>query len=128
MRSFFRRQSEFDWSRYFDLPPETRKERLAGSWVIAQYDQSHMTRDTTMTAPVSKPQLKVRALEYFRLVETQGERLVVTDHGVPKLEIRRYQTSAACPPLERLRGSVLRYDQPSEPAAENDWDALRLPE
>lgn len=24
----FRRQSEFDWSRYFDLPPETRKERL----------------------------------------------------------------------------------------------------
>lgn len=28
MRSFFRHQPEFDWSNYFDLPPETRKERL----------------------------------------------------------------------------------------------------
>lgn len=78
-----------------------------------------------MTTPVSKSQFKARALEYFRLVETQGEPLVVTDHGVPTLEIRRYQTSAARPPLERLRGSVLRYDQPTEPVAENDWDALQ---
>jgi hypothetical protein len=28
MRSIIRRQSKFDWSKYFDLPPETRKERL----------------------------------------------------------------------------------------------------
>ena len=35
---------------------------------------------------------------------------------------------AASPPASGdhpLRGSVLRYDRPTEPVAEADWDALR---
>jgi hypothetical protein len=29
------------------------------------------------------------------------------------------------PTSHPLRGSVLRYDRPTEPVAESDWDALR---
>jgi len=40
---------------------------------------------------VSKSQFKAKALEYFRRVEASGQRLVVTDHGRPTLELRRYR-------------------------------------
>jgi hypothetical protein len=29
------------------------------------------------------------------------------------------------PPAPALRGTVLRYDQPTDPVAESDWGALR---
>lgn len=29
------------------------------------------------------------------------------------------------PPAHTLRGTVLRYDQPTVPVAETDWDALQ---
>lgn len=75
-------------------------------------------------APVSKSEFKARALEYFRLVEASGESLIVTDHGKPTLEIRPYRSSESRP-LDILRGSVMRYDNPDDPIAENDWEALR---
>ena len=51
--------------------------------------------------------------------------LVVNDHGRPTLELRPYRpTSPAADPLDQLRGSVLRFDDPFEPACENDWEAL----
>ena len=31
----------------------------------------------------------------------------------------------AAPADHPLRGTVLRYDRPTEPVAESDWDALR---
>ncbi|MFT4255805.1 MAG: type II toxin-antitoxin system prevent-host-death family antitoxin [Pseudoxanthomonas sp.] len=77
-----------------------------------------------MTIQVSKSQFKAKALEYFRQVEAAGKPVVVTDHGKPKLEIRRYQSRERSP-LDILRGSVLRYDAPTTPVAEDDWDALR---
>ncbi|MER9869396.1 type II toxin-antitoxin system Phd/YefM family antitoxin [Mesorhizobium sp. M0136] len=75
-----------------------------------------------MTAQVSKSKFKAKALEYFRQVETSGEPIIVTDHGQPTLEIRRYE-SVGRDPLEVLRGSVLRYDRPADPVAEDDWEA-----
>ncbi|MCO8575808.1 type II toxin-antitoxin system Phd/YefM family antitoxin [Burkholderia multivorans] len=75
-------------------------------------------------APVSKSEFKARALEYFRLVEASGESLIVTDHGKPTLEIRPYRSSAS-QPLDILRGSVMRYDNPIDPIAEDDWEASR---
>ena len=74
---------------------------------------------------VSKSRLKAQALELFRQVEASGEPLVVTDHGRPTLELRPYRpTSPAADPLDQLRGSVLRFDDPFAPACENDWQAL----
>ncbi|WP_019919201.1 MULTISPECIES: type II toxin-antitoxin system Phd/YefM family antitoxin [Methyloversatilis] len=77
-----------------------------------------------MSTEVSKSQFKARALEYFRDVERSGEPLIVTDRGEPRLEVRRF-TQRERSPLDILRGSVLRYDRPTEPVGEDDWDAAR---
>jgi len=55
-------------------------------------------------------------------VETTGESLVITDNGQPKLEIRRYQPPNQNP-LDKLRGSVLYFHDPTEPVGAEDWDA-----
>jgi len=83
-----------------------------------------MTRVIIVATRVSKSEFKAKALEYFRQVEISGEPLVVTDHGQPKLEVRRYQESAR-DPLDVLRGSVLVYDNPTEPVGVEDWDSAR---
>lgn len=77
-----------------------------------------------MSVQVSKSQFKAKALEFFRQVEASGEPVVVTDHGQPKLEVRPYHPQTR-DPLDVLRGSVLRYDNPLAPVAEEDWDVLR---
>lgn len=77
-----------------------------------------------MNKQVSKSQFKAKALELFRQIETSGEPLVVTDHGQPKLEVRRYRPSTRTP-LDVLRGALLRYDDPMEPVGAEDWDAAR---
>jgi hypothetical protein len=77
-----------------------------------------------MAVQVSKSQFKAKALEYFRQVEKTGDSIIVTDHGEPTLEIRRYR-AAKRNPLELLRGTVLRYDRPTDPVGEDDWDVLR---
>lgn len=73
---------------------------------------------------VSKSALKAKALEYFREIETTGEPLIVTDHGKPKLEVRKYQVKNDNP-LQALKGSVLQYQSPYEPINEDDWEALK---
>jgi len=40
--------------------------------------------------------------------------VVVTDHGKPALEVRPYR-SIGRKPLDVLRGSVVRYDDPEAP-------------
>lgn len=66
---------------------------------------------------------KARALEYLRRVESTGEALVITDHGRPTVEIRRFR-GVQQDPLERLRGSVAEYRSPLAPVTEEDWEAL----
>ena len=83
-----------------------------------------MTMEIFMEAEkVTKSQFKARALEFLRRVETTGEHLIVTDHGKPTLEIRRYRGGER-PPLEVLKGTVIEYEDPTEPVGEADWDAL----
>ena len=77
-----------------------------------------------MTAHVSKSKFKAKALEYFRQVEATGEPIVITDNGKPTLEIRPLRQQQN--PLEKLRGSVLWYEGPFDPAVEDDdWEVLR---
>jgi hypothetical protein len=75
-----------------------------------------------MTTQISKSQFKAKALELFRRVETTGLPLVITDNGQPKLEVRRYQPPKQNP-LEKLRGTVLYYHNPTDPVGDEDWDA-----
>ena len=72
---------------------------------------------------VSKSRLKARALAYFRQVERTGKELVITDHGTPVLKIVPYAPDSLGA-LAALRGSVLRYDDPTAPVAVEDWESL----
>jgi prevent-host-death family protein len=79
-----------------------------------------------MEQMVSKSQFKPKSLEYFRLIEETGETLVITDRGRPVLKVIPYaDTSNPEDRLKTLRNSVLRYDDPTEPAATEDWQALK---
>jgi len=73
---------------------------------------------------VSKSEFKAKALEYFRKVESSGQSLVVTDHGKPSIEVRRYQPTERSP-LVLLKGTVTEYVDPMEPAGSGDWEALK---
>ncbi len=72
---------------------------------------------------VSKSSFKERALEYLREVETTGNELIITDQGKPVLKLVRYNPDPKTA-LEALRGSVIRYDDPTEPVGEEDWESL----
>ena len=71
---------------------------------------------------VSKTEFKAKALEFFRQIEATGESVIVTNHGKPALEIRPYHQTAR-DPLEVLRGSVVRFDNPTQPIGADDWEA-----
>lgn len=77
-----------------------------------------------MERTVSKSQFKPRSLEYFRLIEESGETLIITDRGKPVLKVMPY-TDDPEDRLKILRNSVVKYDDPTEPAAVEDWKALR---
>lgn len=71
---------------------------------------------------VSKSQFKAKALELFREVESTGKQMIVTDHGKPTIEVRRYR-DVRRDPLDILNGSVSEYAGPTEPVGESDWEA-----
>jgi len=77
-----------------------------------------------MEESVSKSRFKARALEYFRQVEQTGQPLVITDHGTPVLRLVPYQADPGAA-LRLLRDTVVRYEAPTEPVAEGDWEAGR---
>ena len=72
---------------------------------------------------VSKSRLEARALDCFREVETTGQELVVTDRGKPVLKIVPYRRDSRAA-RRALKGSVVRYDAPTEPVGLADWEAL----
>ena len=73
---------------------------------------------------VSKSKFKPHALEYFRQVEETGEEIVITSHGQPVLKVVPYiENSMAV--LESLRNTVMKYENPFEPVAVKEWEALK---
>lgn len=72
---------------------------------------------------ISKSRFKPHALRYFREVEETGQDIVITDRGTPVLRITPYRPDAHRA-LAALRGSVLRYDDPTKPVGLEDWEAL----
>lgn len=75
-----------------------------------------------MKSTVSKTELKARAQEYLREVERTGRELIVTDHGKPVLRIVPYRHDPG-EALRELKGSVLRYDNPTDPVGIEDWNS-----
>ena len=87
--------------------------------MITPNDYGDFMTDTRVT----KSRFKAQALEYFRQVETTGEPVIVTDRGKPTIEIRRHRPESRSA-LDTLRDSVLRYEDPTDPVGEDDWEAL----
>jgi antitoxin (DNA-binding transcriptional repressor) of toxin-antitoxin stability system len=77
-----------------------------------------------MSIQVSKSQFKAKALEYFRQVESTGESVIITDHGIPTLEIKPF-SNASTDPFDGLKDTMLRYDVPTDPVGEQDWEAAQ---
>jgi hypothetical protein len=73
---------------------------------------------------ISKSRFKPQALKYFRKIQEDRQDLIITDHGKPILKISPFQEKTQTV-LEELRNSVLRYDDPLEPVAQDDWDVLK---
>lgn len=73
-----------------------------------------------MAKTVSKSQFKPKVLALLREVEETGEALVITDHGRPVVRVEPYAPAREV--LERFRGCVVRYDDPTEPVAVDDWE------
>ena len=77
-----------------------------------------------MPETVSKSRFKPKALKYFREIQKKGRDLIITDHGKPVLKISPFRKKPQSV-LEELRNSVLRYDDPLEPIAQDDWEVLK---
>ena len=73
---------------------------------------------------VSKSRFKTHALELFRQVERTGKPIVITDRGTPVLTVAPYREDHD-PSVKLLRESVVRYDAPTKPVGEDDWDSNR---
>lgn len=82
-----------------------------------------MTRGYRAAKSNIENRVKAKALEFFRQVEASGESVIVTDHGRPALEVRRFRGTDRNP-LDVLRGTVVRYDNPTEPV-DVEWEAAR---
>lgn len=77
-----------------------------------------------MKKKVSKSVFKARALEFCREVEASGESLILTDHGRSVLEVRPYKEDEL-DPLETLQRSVVRYERPTDPIADDEWESAK---
>lgn len=79
-----------------------------------------------MQQTVSKSQFKAQALEYLRGVETQKQPLIITHNGKPVAKIIPYKEETKTEDvLKSLRGSVLYYEDPTEPVGLEDWEMLK---
>ena len=91
---------------------------------LRRHGHSHMnmvTYNGWMETEISKSRFKAQALEVFRQIEATGDPVIITDRGEPTLIVKRY-TPAAALLQQRLKGSVVRYADPLEPAGEDDWE------
>ena len=70
---------------------------------------------------ISKSEFKAHALEVLRDIEQSGQPRIITDRGRPVLEIRKLRQQKLSP-LELLKGTVVKYDAPTTPVADDDWE------
>ena len=70
---------------------------------------------------ISKTDFKAHALEVLRDIEKSGKSIIITNHGRPTLEIRKLRQQVL-DPLTLLKGTVLKYEKPTKPVSEEDWD------
>jgi prevent-host-death family protein len=76
-----------------------------------------------MERRVSKSAFKSQALKYLRDVERTGREIVITDRGTPVVKLVPFRPDPRTA-REELLGTVVRYEDPTEPVGVEDWEAL----
>ena len=71
---------------------------------------------------ISKSEFKAHALEVLRNIEKTGHPMIITDRGKPTLEVRKLRQQDV-PPLDLLKGSVIRCENANDPVADDDWNS-----
>lgn len=77
-----------------------------------------------MSTCIPKAEFAAHALEMFERVATTGEELLITDGGDPVVKLVSCQPDPLAM-LRSLRGTVVTYDEPTEPVATTEWESLR---
>ncbi|WP_440615224.1 hypothetical protein [Cysteiniphilum sp. 6C5] len=72
-----------------------------------------------MSKQISKSNFKTHALECFRTIEKTGQPFIITNHGKPSLMVSLIKKKV---PLDVLKDSVMKFEDPTKPVADNDWD------
>lgn len=77
---------------------------------------------------ISKSRFQAEAPEVFRRLEETGESLLITQDGGPVARLTPVSSSASGPDphaiLAELRGTLIRYDDPTEPVGLEDWESV----
>ena len=94
-----------------------------GAILFLNHILPNLSEGVNMEERVSKSKFKPRALEYFREVERTGKQLIITDRGKPVIKIIPY-SEGPDKEMEALRGTVVKYDLPTEPVGLEDWESL----
>lgn len=69
---------------------------------------------------ISKSAFKSQHIELFKKPKEDEKPIIITYHGKPILEIRRYPDPLALNAFETLRGSVLNFENPTDPIWDGD--------
>lgn len=80
-----------------------------------------------MTETVSKSKFKPMALEYFRRVQETGVEIIITDRGKPVVKIMpaHEEPTVTATILDKLRGTLIKYEDPYAPVGVEDWEMLK---
>lgn len=74
---------------------------------------------------VSKSKFKAKALEYFRMVQTTGNPMLVSHDDKPVIQVSLYNPRSVNLDFKDLFGSVIEYSKPFEPVGLSDWEVLK---
>lgn len=73
---------------------------------------------------ISKSELKSQLLEFLRLVESEGEEILVTDDGKPVVKISKYAQAPSTDELfGEMRGKIKYFEDLTTPTTE-EWAQL----
>ena len=79
-----------------------------------------------MEKSVTATRFKAECLKLIETMNRDGQPIVVTRHGKPVARLTPAAEEKRPSIIGSMRGTVLRYDDPFEPAiAPEEWDAMR---
>ncbi len=73
---------------------------------------------------IPKSQFKPRAFEYLRMVQDEGEPLIITDHGRDAVRLEPVADSGANS-ADTLSGVIEAWERPLDPVDDGSWEAER---